>query len=73
VSNKNVYPCLLFLSKHSLGLFKVATDIVCYDTPSKEARFFLVYNLLSVAYNLRVRVITKVSEASRVLSVTSLY
>lgn len=73
VSSKNVYPCLLFLKKHSLCLFKSMVDIICYDTPSKKNRFFVVYNLLSVELNVRLRVITKVAEHTPLLSCTSLF
>ena len=48
-------------------------DIICYDTLGKSYRFFLVYNLLSVVYNMRIRVITKINETSKLLSLISLY
>ena len=48
-------------------------DVICYDTIGKSYRFGLVYNLLSVQNNLRIRVITKVNESSQLLSLVSLY
>jgi len=74
VPSKKVYPLIFFLNNHSLCLFKVMVDIVCYDVPGKAHRFSLVYNLLSVQFNTRVRVITKIQEnISQILSLISLY
>lgn len=73
VNSKNVYPFILFLNKHSLCRFKNMMDVICYDTIGKSYRFGLVYNLLSVQNNLRIRVITKVNESSQLLSLVSLY
>ena len=73
ISSKNVFPLIYFLNKHSLCRFKNMMDIICYDTLGKSYRFFLVYNLLSVVYNMRIRVITKINETSKLLSLISLY
>ena len=71
---KNLYPFMLFLKNHSLCLFTTLIDIVCYDIPNKIHRFSLVYNLLSVKFNSRIRVFCKVKEnCSPILSVISLY
>ena len=71
--NKNIYPILLFLSNHTLWQFKNLIDIVCYDVPKKFYRFSLIYNLTSLHYNLRLRVITKINELGKVFSVVGLY
>jgi NADH:ubiquinone oxidoreductase subunit C len=73
ISSKNVFPLIYFLNKHSLCRFKSMIDIICYDTLGKSYRFFLVYNLLSVAYNMRIRIITKINETGKLLSLISLY
>jgi NADH:ubiquinone oxidoreductase subunit C len=73
VNSKNVYPFILFLNKHSLCRFKNMMDVICYDTIGKAYRFGLVYNLLSIQNNLRIRIITKVNESSQLLSLVSLY
>lgn len=59
---KNIYPILLFLNKHTLSQFKTLIDVVCYDTYQKKYRFTIIYNCISVHYNLRCRVLTKVKE-----------
>ena len=74
VSVKNIYPLMVFLKNHSLCLFTSLIDIVCYDVPNKVHRFSLVYNLLSVKFNTRIRIISKIQENyNQILSVISLY
>ena len=48
-------------------------DVICYDTLGKKFRFFLVYNLLSPQYNIRLRVITKLNESTKIISLVSLF
>lgn len=73
VLSKNLFPLNIFLKKHSLIQCKSLMDVICYDTPSKIYRFSIIYNLLSVNYNLRIRVISKISEFVSVLSLVSLF
>ena len=73
VVNKNIYAILLFLNNHTLWQFKTLIDIVAYDIPKKVYRFSLVYNLISIHYNLRFQVMTKINELSSVFSVVGLY
>ncbi len=49
------------------------TDITAVDFPTKDQRFEVVYNLLSVRHNSRIRVKTYADETSPVPSITSLY
>jgi len=48
-------------------------DICGVDYPEKEARFEVVYNLLSIKYNSRIRVKVVVDELTPIDSVTSIY
>jgi NADH:ubiquinone oxidoreductase subunit C len=73
VISKNIYPIILFLNKHTLCQFKSLLDIVCYDKLNKHYRFSLIYNLISIHYNLRFYVITKINELTNLFSVISLY
>jgi len=73
VVNKNVYPVLLFLSNHTIWQFKNLVDIICYDIPKKFYRFSLIYNLMSIHYNLRLRITTKINELSNLISIVGLY
>ena len=54
-------------------LFKLLVDVTAVDHPEREERFDIVYNLLSVSYNLRVRVKLKVAEDQLVPSVCGIF
>lgn len=70
----NIYPLSLFLKKHSVCQYKTLVDLVTYDCPGKEFRFSLLYNLLSVDYNSRIVLCTKLKESLPVIpTVVSLY
>jgi NADH:ubiquinone oxidoreductase subunit C len=73
VNSNNIYPVLLFLQKHTVCQFDCLTDIICYDTLGKPLRFGIVYNLLSVTYNTRIRVISKFKNITALLSVSSIF
>ncbi len=73
VSSNNIYIILYFLQKHTICQFTFLTDIICYDTPGKLLRFGIVYNLLSVRYNTRIRVISRFKNLFALLSVSSLF
>ena len=68
IVSKNIYPILSLLNKHSLCQFKNLMDIICYDSMSAKLRFFIIYNLLSVKFNIRLRLISKINELTTVLS-----
>jgi len=83
ISNKNeivfyVFPQFLipffsFLKNHINTQFKVLIDITAVDYPSRALRFEIVYNLLSISYNARIRIKTCIDETTPVASVTELY
>jgi NADH dehydrogenase (ubiquinone) Fe-S protein 3 len=68
-----VLPFLTFLKTHSNTQYKLLIDITAVDYPSRPTRFELVYNLLSVHLNARIRVKTDVDELTPVESVSSLF
>ncbi|KLU88067.1 hypothetical protein MAPG_07054 [Magnaporthiopsis poae ATCC 64411] len=53
--------------------FTQVSTITAVDFPTRDQRFEIVYNLLSVRHNARIRVKTYADEASPVPSITSLY
>ena len=53
--------------------FKQLVDICGVDYPESEERFCVVYNLLSLPHNLRLRIKVWTSEAVPIPSVTSVY
>lgn len=68
-----VIPVMTFLKDHSAAQYKCVVDITAADYPSRENRFEVVYNLLSVRYNARIRVKTYASEVSAVPSIANMY
>jgi NADH-quinone oxidoreductase subunit C len=64
---------LAFLRDDPKCLFKVLVDICGVDYPERPERFDVVYNLLSVKLNQRIRVKATTDEMSPVPSVTGIY
>jgi NADH-quinone oxidoreductase subunit C len=64
---------LIFLRDNPRCLFNMLVDICGVDYPERERRFEVVYNLLSLPHNLRVRVKLATDEATPVPSVASIY
>ena len=64
---------LTFLRDDPLCLFKVLVDICGADFPERPQRFDVVYNLLSLVHNQRVRVKVEADDQTPVPSVTGVY
>jgi NADH-quinone oxidoreductase subunit C len=64
---------LSFLRDNPRCLFNMLVDICGVDYPEREQRFEVVYNLLSLPHNLRIRVKVATDEATPVPSVASIY
>lgn len=64
---------LTILKMHSLFLYQLLIDICVVDLMRKQNRFVLVYNLLSLKYNQRLRLIIATDHLLPVHSITSLY
>lgn len=62
-----------FLRDDSQCLFKILVDICGVDYPDEERRFEVVYNMLSIGHNQRIRVKVRVAEDEPVPSLASLY
>jgi NADH dehydrogenase (ubiquinone) Fe-S protein 3 len=68
-----VLPFFTFLKNHTQTQYKVLIDVTAVDYPSREQRFEVVYHLLSVHHNSRLRIKTSVDELTPVDSLVSLY
>lgn len=68
ISPEGVVPVLTFLRDHSNCQYKAMMDIAGVDFPTRGKRFEVVYNLLSVKHNSRIRVKTYADEVSPVPS-----
>jgi NADH-quinone oxidoreductase subunit C len=64
---------MTFLRDDPKCLFKMAVDICGVDYPEREQRFEVVYNLLSLKHNLRLRVKVATGEDQPVPSVAAIY
>lgn len=68
-----VVPVMSFLKNHTMAEYTQISDITGVDFPTRDQRFEVVYNMLSVRYNSRIRVKTYADEATPVPSVTGLF
>ena len=68
-----VFDILLFLKNHVLYQFELLTCISGVDFPSNKYRFNIVYELLSLRYNCRLRVKTFTNELTSVQSSEKLF
>ncbi|ERT01123.1 NADH-ubiquinone oxidoreductase 30.4 kDa subunit, mitochondrial [Sporothrix schenckii ATCC 58251] len=73
VAPSAIVPVFSFLKYHTAAEFTQVSDITAVDFPTRDQRFEIVYNLLSVRHNSRIRVKTYADEASPVPSITSLF
>jgi NADH dehydrogenase (ubiquinone) Fe-S protein 3 len=73
VSPENLIPLLSFLRDHTQTQFKQLMDVTAVDEPARLYRFDVVYNLLTLQYNGRLRVKVAVDEVTPVPSATQLY
>ena len=64
---------LTLLRDDSTCRFKVLVDLTAVDYPNREQRFEVVYNLLSLSQNQRIRVKVRCGEGDPVPSVTGLF
>ncbi len=64
---------LTFLRDDQNCQFKQLVDVTAVDYPEREARFTVVYNLLSLRHNQRVRVKVAVSEGTTLASVVGVF
>jgi len=68
-----VLPVMTFLRDHTQTQFKQCMDVCGVDFPTRPNRFEVVYHLLSLRYNARLRVKTYADETSPVPSVTPIW
>ncbi|CAL1270219.1 unnamed protein product [Larinioides sclopetarius] len=73
ISPDGVIPVLTFLKDHHLAQFESLVDIAGVDVPTREYRFEIVYNLLSLRYNARIRVKTYTDELTPIDSACDVY
>lgn len=62
IAPEGVVPVLQFLKDHHQAQFANLVDIAGMDVPSRKYRFEVIYNILSLRYNSRIRVKTYTDE-----------
>jgi len=70
---EGVIPVLTFLRDHTMCQYKQLVDVTAVDWPSKPYRFEVVYNMLSVQFNTRIRVKTYTDELTPIESANPLF
>ena len=73
VNLDGVVPVMKFLKTDSNCLFEMLVDVCGVDYPDKIERFEVVYNLLSLRHNQRIRVKVSVSEDTPIASIHEVY
>ena len=68
-----VVPFATFLKEHSNSQCKQLIDVTAVDYPTRNLRFSVVYQLLSVHYNSRIRLKTLVDEVTPIDSMTGIF
>ena len=69
----DIIPLLHFLRDHPSCLFQQLIDVTAVDYPERAERFDVVYQLLSMRHNVRIRVKIATDENTPVQSVTGLF
>ncbi|XP_043273956.1 NADH dehydrogenase [ubiquinone] iron-sulfur protein 3, mitochondrial [Venturia canescens] len=73
VSPDGIIPTLSFLKDHHNAQFASLADITAVDVPSRPYRFELIYCLLSLRFNTRVRVKSYTDELTPIDSATCIF
>nr|XP_022918017.1 NADH dehydrogenase [ubiquinone] iron-sulfur protein 3, mitochondrial [Onthophagus taurus] len=70
---EGILPVLQFLKDHHNAQFSNLTDITAVDVPTRPYRFEIVYNILSLRFNSRIRVKTYTDELTPIDSCNNIY
>ena len=73
INPQNINKVLYFLRNHTSTQFKLLVDITAVDYPSKKKRFEVIYILLSIQHNARIRIKTSVDQITLIDSVVNIH
>lgn len=73
VPSESVYEFLSYIESHTNLQMKMLVDLTAVDYPAREKRFEVVYHLLSLQFNTRLRVKTEIDETTALPSVERLF
>lgn len=64
---------LLFLKLHTLCQYEILSCISCVDYPTKQNRFEIIYELLSIRFNNRIKLKTQINQIKFIESCEKIY
>jgi NADH-quinone oxidoreductase subunit C len=67
-----IYPLTRFLKLNNFTKLTILTDVICCDTLKKN-RFIVIYHLLNITTNVRIRLYVEIKEVFTLYSLTSLF
>jgi NADH/F420H2 dehydrogenase subunit C len=73
INPDKIIPVFFFLKYHTNCQYKIISDICAVDYINKKNRFILVYNLLSIRFNSRIRIKVSINELQSVNSITNIF
>ncbi len=73
IDEEDLHSVLLFLKNDTRTKFRQLIDITAVDYPERDARFKLIYFLLSHENNLRLNIEFEIKESYQVKSITSIF
>ena len=73
IENNKIIPIFFFLKYHTNCQYKLISDICAVDYPNKINRFIIVYNLLSIRFNSRLRIKVMINELQSINSITNIF
>jgi NADH dehydrogenase (ubiquinone) Fe-S protein 3 len=68
-----IIPIILFFKNHTNCQFKVLSDLCVVDYVTRKERFDVVYNLLSIRFNSRIRIKVSITELQPIDSIINIY
>ena len=72
-TRSNIVTCLILLRYDWMQQFIYCIDIIAADKPGKKYQFTIVYNLLSLIFNIRYQLITQTSSLKGLNTIYILY
>jgi NADH/F420H2 dehydrogenase subunit C len=73
VTGDKLVPLLTFLKLHTHCQYKLLSELCVVDYPTRLNRFEVIYNLLSIQYNSRIKLKVSINELETLPSITSLF
>lgn len=73
IPTKKLVPILFFLKNHTNSQFKILSEICAVDYINNENRFEIIYNLLSIRFNSRLKIKIKINEFQSIDSIIEIY